>query len=108
MIEQPMTELSRRSDSVWASGPGHGVGGHSSGAAVFFSPTNSPTLSLPALDGGLPLTRARAAAHHGRALPRARRTATQRCGAWVNVYVQLAWPPFTRIRSACTRTREIG
>src|SRR5262249_46552101 len=82
----------------------HGVGGQTSGAGVFGCPTKRRAGSLAALDGGFPLTFAGAAAHHGRSVPRASRTATRRSGGAERSNVQLGPPPFSCRRSARSRT----
>lgn len=58
--------------------PGQGGDGHAAGAGVFGCPTNNPGRSCVAVEGGLPLTLAGAAAHQAKG-PRKRSTATLPC-----------------------------
>jgi hypothetical protein len=61
-----------------ARAPGQGGDGHAAGAGVFGCPTNNPGRSCVAVEGGLPLTLAGAAAHQAKG-PRKRSTATLPC-----------------------------
>ncbi len=82
--------------------------GQTAGAGVFGWASKRSGRSYFAVDGGLPLVRAGASAHHPSENPSRTRTATRPWAASSSEDVQPALPPLTVIESDLTRTVAIG
>src|SRR5262245_7715091 len=74
-----------------------GTAGHVAGAGVRRAPENLSTLSVFAVDGGLPVALAGVSAHQRSPVPIVRRTAIRPCDGSFNVYAHPDLPPRTRI-----------